>query len=56
MTTGMSIAGKMSTLMSAKESAPRTSISSAITATEIGRRSATSTSHIIAQKPPGQSY
>ena len=34
-----------------KDSVPRTSISSAITATEIGRRSARRTSHIMIEIP-----
>src|SRR6266851_3990757 len=46
MTTGRSIDGKMSTFMRPKLSTPSTSIRSAITATESGRRSARRTIHI----------
>jgi hypothetical protein len=39
--------GKMSAFMKAKDKAPSTSMRSAMTATESGRRSAMRTSHII---------
>src|SRR5208282_5344681 len=45
------MAGKMSMFIREKERAPSTSISSAITATVSGRRSASSTSHIIEKVP-----
>ena len=43
------MAGKMSTFISSNERTPSTSIKRAITATEIGRRNARRTSHIIKQ-------
>jgi hypothetical protein len=46
-TAGTLIHGKMSTFITAKDKLPSTSVSSAITPTEIGLFNATRTSHII---------